>query len=350
MRFLGIMFAALLTVILASSTAWAVVGQEPSKPQVFPISTSQEQYKRVAEAGVEITPVPPLLAATVVLTSYEGVTVLSADVTTPTLRRFLAAKGYRLRDYRGDRGQVLRPERKLAPGATVFLFKVEYQSSYEQIKLTSPIEEIASPFMPTGNRVVLEEGAPGTALLTKVAAVDLSSFKRVNATAKNKARKRSTVETVTVVQAPTPTTMLVGSGVEDLDPTTVKGFLYPVPEPYVTSPFGMRVHPVTGIYKLHDGMDLAANCGAPITAAASGVVLKSEYNGPYGNQVQIDNGGGFVTSYSHLTSSVVKVGDVIEAGAPIGNAGATGLVTGCHLHFMTTLDGVPLDPMGFFSE
>lgn len=350
MRFLGMIFAALLAGLLATGTAWAVDGPVPSKPLTAPTPTSQEQYNRTVATEPEADFAFPRLTSTVVLTSYEGVTVLDDEVSGLPLQALLASKGYRLKDYRSERGQKLNPDRTLAGGKTLFLFKVEYQSSYEQIELASPVEEIDSPFMPVGNEVVLEAGESGTALLTKVATLDLSSVKRVNSAAKHRPRKRNAVETVTVVQAPTPTTVLVGSGEADIDPATVKGLVYPLLDLFVTSPFGMRVHPVTNVYKLHDGVDLTASCGTQVTATAGGVVVASGNNGAYGNQVQIDHGGNFITSYSHLESTLVKVGDAVEAGTPIGKAGATGLVTGCHLHFMTTLEDTPLDPMGFFSE
>ena len=121
--------------------------------------------------------------------------------------------------------------------------------------------------------------------------------------------------------------------------------------PYVTSPYGMRVHPVTGVYKLHDGTDFRAYCGTPIRAAAAGRVLWARYRGGYGNQVAIDHGdvGGnaLMTSYSHLSRFSASSGERVSTGEVIGYSGSTGYSTACHLHFMVYDDGVRTNPMRF---
>jgi len=129
------------------------------------------------------------------------------------------------------------------------------------------------------------------------------------------------------------------------------GLRYPVANPYITSPYGMRVHPVTGIYKLHDGTDFRAYCGTPIRTAASGRVLWARYRGGYGNQVAVDHGvvGGnpLVTSYSHLSRYSASWGERVSAGEVIGYSGTTGYSTGCHLHFMVYDDGARVNPMRY---
>jgi murein DD-endopeptidase MepM/ murein hydrolase activator NlpD len=129
------------------------------------------------------------------------------------------------------------------------------------------------------------------------------------------------------------------------------GLRYPVANPYVTSPYGMRVHPVTGIYKLHDGTDFRAYCGTPIRAAASGRVLWARYRGGYGNQVAIDHGvidgDPLMTSYSHLSRFSAYWGERVSAGEVIGYSGSTGYSTACHLHFMVYDDGVRTNPMRY---
>ena len=121
-------------------------------------------------------------------------------------------------------------------------------------------------------------------------------------------------------------------------------FLRPVGGP-VTSPFGMRVHPVTGVRKLHDGVDFAAPCGTPVRAAASGAVVLRERHPAYGWRVVVDHGDGSRSAYTHLQAFAVVVGQRVEAGTPLGSVGTTGLSTGCHLHFMIERDGSPVDPM-----
>ena len=121
--------------------------------------------------------------------------------------------------------------------------------------------------------------------------------------------------------------------------------------PYITSPYGMRVHPITGVYKLHDGTDFRAYCGTPIRAAASGRVLWARYRGGYGNQVAIDHGnvGGnaLMSSYSHLSRFSASSGERVSSGEVIGYSGSTGYSTACHLHFMVYDDGVRTNPMRF---
>ncbi|RLV56970.1 hypothetical protein D9V41_04180 [Aeromicrobium phragmitis] len=113
----------------------------------------------------------------------------------------------------------------------------------------------------------------------------------------------------------------------------------------ITSAFGMRVHPVTGERKLHDGVDIGAACGTPVPALAAGRVSRSEYRGAYGEQVEIVHDDGRATSYSHLSRRTARVGDEVAAGDIVGAVGTTGRSTGCHLHLMLLVDGNPVDPL-----
>lgn len=129
------------------------------------------------------------------------------------------------------------------------------------------------------------------------------------------------------------------------------GFLdYPV-DGYVTSPYGMRLHPVYKRWSLHDGTDFGASCGTPVRAAASGEVIAVYYNSGYGNRVIMDNGFhfgvGLGTAYNHLSSFDTFEGEQVERGDVIGYIGNTGYSTGCHLHFMVFEDGATTDPMGW---
>lgn len=114
----------------------------------------------------------------------------------------------------------------------------------------------------------------------------------------------------------------------------------------LTSPFGIRVHPVTGVRKLHDGTDFAAACGTPVHASAAGVVIASGQDGAYGGRITIRHERGLETSYAHLSARTAPVGATVDAGDTIGRVGSTGLSTGCHLHFMVLQDGRPVDPHG----
>ena len=129
------------------------------------------------------------------------------------------------------------------------------------------------------------------------------------------------------------------------------GFLdYPV-DGYVTSSYGMRLHPVYKRWTLHDGTDFGASCGTPVTAAAGGRVIAVYYNEGYGNRVIIDNGYhhgvGLGTAYNHLSSYATYVGQQVERGDVIGYVGNTGYSTGCHLHFMVFENGATVNPMNW---
>ena len=126
------------------------------------------------------------------------------------------------------------------------------------------------------------------------------------------------------------------------------GFVRPALGP-VTSPYGMRRHPVTGVWKLHDGTDFGAACGSPIRAAAGGRVVSITSGGDWGNRLVVDIGNGasghLLTAYNHAQGYSVAVGDRVAAGQEIGAVGSTGLATGCHLHFQVWVDGRLVDPM-----
>lgn len=129
------------------------------------------------------------------------------------------------------------------------------------------------------------------------------------------------------------------------------GLAAPIAGARITSSYGMRVHPITGVYKLHDGTDFGAACGTPIRAAASGKVTQRYYNGGYGNRLFIDHGslGGVrtTTSYNHLSKYAVSVGQTVKQGQVIGYVGKTGYATGCHLHFMVWRNGTMVNPASY---
>lgn len=115
----------------------------------------------------------------------------------------------------------------------------------------------------------------------------------------------------------------------------------------VNSPFGYRVHPITGEYTLHDGVDLAAGMGVPQYAAISGTV-RTGYNGSCGNYVFISGiagGDSVVVGYCHLSSQSVSSGQYVSQGEQIGLTGMTGGVTGPHVHFSVRINGRYVDPM-----
>jgi murein DD-endopeptidase MepM/ murein hydrolase activator NlpD len=126
-----------------------------------------------------------------------------------------------------------------------------------------------------------------------------------------------------------------------------KGVLsWPVPGP-ATSGFGYRIHPIFHVRKLHTGIDLDAEMGDSIRAAAAGTVMFVGWRGGYGKCTVIDHGGGLATLYAHQSAILVSADQVVKRGSVIGKAGSTGYSTGPHLHFEVRVNGSPVDPMGY---
>ncbi len=127
-------------------------------------------------------------------------------------------------------------------------------------------------------------------------------------------------------------------------------FIFPVASyVYISSRFGMRVHPITGELKSHNGMDIASNMGTTVYAADGGTVVLAEWYGGYGNCIMIDHGNGYKTLYGHLSYIGVYEGQNVSQGDVIGQVGSTGNSTGPHLHFEVYLNGSRIDPEQFYS-
>ena len=121
---------------------------------------------------------------------------------------------------------------------------------------------------------------------------------------------------------------------------------------YLSSPYGYRIHPVTGEYKFHSGVDLAGPQGTPIVATRDGTVTtaKTGYNGGNGNYVVINHGDGFSSSYLHMLENLqVSVGQKVKAGQIIGYMGSTGMSTGPHLHFTIYYNGSTVNPADYIN-
>lgn len=117
----------------------------------------------------------------------------------------------------------------------------------------------------------------------------------------------------------------------------------------ITSPFGMRFHPILHRVKLHTGTDFGPGYGAPIYAAKSGTVIFAGWQTAYGNMVIIEHGGGFSTLYGHASSLSVSSGQSVRRGQHIANVGSTGFSTGPHLHFEIRINGEPVNPMRYLN-
>ncbi len=112
----------------------------------------------------------------------------------------------------------------------------------------------------------------------------------------------------------------------------------------ISSKFGERLHPLTGRWGFHKGIDIAAPEGFPVRAIRDGRIIFSGYREGYGNLVVIDHGGGLITRYAHNRRNLVREGDSVKAGDIIAEVGSSGLSTGPHLHLEVLSDGKPVDP------
>jgi murein DD-endopeptidase MepM/ murein hydrolase activator NlpD len=119
---------------------------------------------------------------------------------------------------------------------------------------------------------------------------------------------------------------------------------------YISSNFGGRNDPFGRGRAHHLGIDIDANTGDPVTAAAGGVVSFSGVKNGYGNVVEIDHGNGYSTLYAHNSQLMVRVGDVVRADQQIAKVGSTGRSTGSHLHFEVKLNGQQVNPRQYLEK
>lgn len=118
----------------------------------------------------------------------------------------------------------------------------------------------------------------------------------------------------------------------------------------ITSRFGWRSDPITGLSRRHAGVDLPSRFGAAVKSTAPGVVRIAGWAGGYGNLVEIEHSGGVRTRYGHLSRIDVFPSEHVEAGQLIGEVGSTGRSTGPHLHYEVRIAGLPVDPLSFVGQ
>ena len=126
-------------------------------------------------------------------------------------------------------------------------------------------------------------------------------------------------------------------------------FQWPIPtHSRISSPFGMRMHPILRQNRMHSGIDVGAPTGTRLIAAADGYVRFAGWSGGYGNTVIIDHGSGYSTLYAHNSRNRVTTGQFVTRGQHIADVGSTGMSTGPHLHFEIRVNNVAVDPMRYF--
>ncbi|MEH3033232.1 MAG: peptidoglycan DD-metalloendopeptidase family protein [Aeromicrobium erythreum] len=257
--------------------------------------------------------------------------------------------GHRGVDLAGSAGEVVR---SVAPGRVVFVGRVAgvpvvtvdhgtERSTYQPVRATVRHGDAVGRGEPIGRLL----GRPAHCAR---ACLHLGRV-RVGTDAAG-ARSRDYLDPLEVLEVAARFRLVDPTGPVPVPPAGSLGgslgsLLRPVPGP-VTSAFGMRVHPVTGVRKLHDGTDFGAPCGTPVRAAAAGTVRRVGTVGGYGRWVVLSHGRGLETRYAHLSRQSVRVGQRVSAGQVVGRVGSTGWSTGCHLHLMVVRSGRPVDPMG----
>lgn len=124
----------------------------------------------------------------------------------------------------------------------------------------------------------------------------------------------------------------------------------PINAAFNSSSYGWRIDPFNGSKAFHEGLDFTANTGAPIRAAADGIVSEATLTHDYGNLVKIQHGSGLETRYAHASKLLVKPGERVVKGQIVAEVGSTGRSTGPHLHYEIRLNGEPLDPRKYLQH
>ena len=136
---------------------------------------------------------------------------------------------------------------------------------------------------------------------------------------------------------------------EDLKLALGEFFKYPM-RGRLTSPFGWRNDPFTGVRRYHAAIDLAAPTGTTVKASMDGRVATVRYNATYGKFIILSHSGGFQSLYAHLNATSVSQESYVSQGAKIGEVGSTGYSTGPHLHFAVYKNGRPVNPLDFLNS
>ena len=119
---------------------------------------------------------------------------------------------------------------------------------------------------------------------------------------------------------------------------------------YSVDGFGMRRHPILGIRRFHNGIDINCDTGTQVRSPGDGKVVVVERRSGFGLVIEIDHGFGYRTIYAHLLEALVTEGENIKRGQPIAKSGNSGLSSGPHLHYEVHHDGISLDPTDFFFD
>jgi murein DD-endopeptidase MepM/ murein hydrolase activator NlpD len=126
--------------------------------------------------------------------------------------------------------------------------------------------------------------------------------------------------------------------------------IIPTEGQYSTESFGMRLHPILHVNKMHLGIDIINDVGTNVKVSGNGRIIFVGIKGGYGLTVEVDHGFGYHTIYAHLSSSLVKEGTSVKRGQVIAKSGSSGLSSGPHLHYEVLHNGQNLNPSDFFFD
>jgi len=135
--------------------------------------------------------------------------------------------------------------------------------------------------------------------------------------------------------------------IHDIAASDIKPTGRPITKGWLSSYYGMRIHPITGKNEMHKGVDFAGKFGDPVVAVAKGIVVFAGKKHGYGNVVDIEHGNNYVTRYAHNSKILVSVGDVVEKNSQIAEIGSSGRSTGPHVHFEVIKNGRAINPIKF---
>jgi murein DD-endopeptidase MepM/ murein hydrolase activator NlpD len=116
---------------------------------------------------------------------------------------------------------------------------------------------------------------------------------------------------------------------------------------WVTSGFGFRTNPFTGLNQMHEGLDIANRIGTPVIAPGDGIVSDTGKNSAYGNFIVISHGVGINSRFIHLSKILARAGQKVKRGDKIAEVGTTGMSTGPHLHYEVRVNGIPVNPLRY---
>lgn len=202
--------------------------------------------------------------------------------------------------------------------------EVQYEKkAVEEMKHTKKVVETDDMYK--GDTKVKQEGSDGKRIATYL-------VKKVNGIQVG----QSVIEETILIE---PKEEIILKGTKVIPSRGSGTFAWPAQGGYISSPMGYRWG------RQHEGIDIARPSGFTIKSADNGVVVAAGWDGTYGNRVIVDHKNGYKTTYAHLSSISVKVGDVVPQGSKLGIMGSTGRSTGTHLHFEVAKNGVTINPL-----